>query len=182
MSIILVADIFGSTPALIKIGESLNASMIVDPYDGNFMDFKDEAEAYAYFMEHVGLEKYLAKLMALIASIEPNITLIGFSIGASVIWLLSKQSSVTNVKRGICFYGSQIRHAQEIDPLFEIQLIFPKQEAHFDVSALQSLLSKKEKVKTKQVTYLHGFMNFYSTNYSEVGYKEQMKWLREEIN
>ena len=182
MSIILVADIFGLTPALIKVAETLNVSLIVDPYDGQFMDFRNESDAYFYFSKNVGLEKFLTKLEGVTASIEPDSILIGFSIGASAIWLLSDKTSARNIKGAICFYGAQIRHSQEIDPLFEIQLIFPKQETHFDVSALQSILSKKKKVKSKQVTYLHGFMNFYSTNYSEIGYKEHIQWLNKEIN
>ncbi|MFT6816142.1 MAG: dienelactone hydrolase [Sphingobacteriales bacterium] len=178
MNIILVADVFGKTPALIKLSEELQTEVIVDPYNGMNMGFKNEAEAYSYFMGNVGLEVYFSKLLKITESISSVSTLIGFSVGASIIWKLSEGSSVKNVKCGICYYGSQIRNFKEVNPLFEVELIFPKKEAHFDVLELQSELSKKQKVKTMQTAYLHGFMNLYSANYSQAGYIEQLNWLR----
>ncbi|NVK75672.1 MAG: hypothetical protein HWE24_19540 [Oceanospirillaceae bacterium] len=175
---ILVSDVFGKTPALIKLSEELNARVIVDPYNGVNMNFKNEAEAYSYFMEQVGLETYLSKLLEVIESIDTISTLIGFSIGASIIWKLSEKSSVKNIERGICYYGSQIRNFKEVNPSFEVELIFPKKESHFDVLELQSELSRKQNVKIIKTPYLHGFMNLYSTNYSPTGYVEQLNWLR----
>jgi hypothetical protein len=177
MNIILVSDVFGKTPALVKLSEELNANVIVDPYDGINMDFKNEAEAYSYFIDKVGLDTYLSKLLEITTSISSVTSLIGFSIGASVIWRLSENSSAKNISRGVCYYGSQIRNFKEVNPLFEVELIFPKMETHFDVLQLQSELSKKQKVKTMKVDCLHGFMNFYSTNYNEVAYQEQLTWL-----
>jgi len=56
MSIIIVSDIFGKTPALIGIGEELNAKAIVDPYDGQYMMFESESDAYSYFMKNIGFD------------------------------------------------------------------------------------------------------------------------------
>jgi dienelactone hydrolase len=178
MHIVLVTDIFGKTPALIKLSEELNARVIVDPYNGVDMAFKDEAEAYSYFTDNVGFEEYLSVLLKVTESIPSASTLIGFSIGASVIWKLSEKLSVKNISRGICYYGSQIRNFKEVRPLFEVELIFPKKEPHFDVLELQAELSKKQNVKIIKVDYLHGFMNFYSSNYNQSAYKEQLNWLR----
>ncbi|MEP2653412.1 MAG: hypothetical protein ABJH06_15630 [Paraglaciecola sp.] len=175
---ILVSDVFGKTPALIKLSEELNAKVIVDPYNGMNMNFKNEAEAYSYFIEHVGLEEYLSKLLKMTESLESISSLIGFSIGASIIWKLSKKLSVKNIERGICYYGSQIRNFKDINPSFEVELIFPKKEDHFDVLELQTELSRKQNVKIIKTPYLHGFMNLYSTNYSQKGYIEQLNWLR----
>ena len=178
MNIILVSDIFGKTPALVKLGEELNAKVVIDPYGGVDMAFKDEAEAYSYFMENVGLEDYFSMLLKTMESITSASTLIGFSIGASVIWKLSEKLSVKNVNRAICYYGSQIRNFKEVNPRFEVELIFPKKEFHFDVLELQNELSKKKNVNTKKVDYLHGFMNLYSTNYNQSAYNEQLNWLQ----
>ncbi|ADG93679.1 conserved hypothetical protein [Arcobacter nitrofigilis DSM 7299] len=177
MNIILVSDVFGKTPALEKLGEELNTTVIVDPYDSKNMDFKNEAEAYSYFMDKVGLDKYLSKLLEISTSISLDTTLIGFSVGASVIWKLSANPLVKNISCGICYYGSQIRNFKEVNPLFEVELIFPKMETHFDVLQLQSDLCKKENVKTSKVDYLHGFMNSDSTNYNKVAYLEQLNYL-----
>lgn len=174
---IIISDVFGKTPALIKLSEELNASTIVDPYNGVDMKFKNEAEAYSYFVETVGLEAYLLKLITVIETGNSAKTLIGFSVGSSVIWRLSEKVSTHLVKRAVCFYGSQIRHFTNIEPQFEIELIFPKSEPHFNVSSLQTELSKKQNVKTIKTDYLHGFMNYYSTNYNKVAYTEQLNWL-----
>jgi len=182
MPIILVADIFGKTPALIELSKALNAAGIVDPYNGMEMGFTNEAAAYAYFVDNVGFSAYLSELLKVTESLPSDCTLIGFSIGASVIWKLSENRSVNSVKRGICYYGSQIRNFTAVNPLFEVELIFPQSEPHFDVLAVQAELAKKPNVKTMQVPYLHGFMNFYSTNYSQTAYTEQLNWLRENIS
>jgi len=178
MNIILVTDIFGKTPALVKLSEELNAKVIVDPYGGVDMAFKDEAKAYSYFMENIGFDDYLSILLKKTESITSASTLIGFSIGASIIWKLSEMLSVKNVNRAICYYGSQIRNFKEVSPQFEVDLIFPKKEFHFDVLELQNELSRKKNVNTSKVEYLHGFMNLYSTNYNQTAYNLQLNWLR----
>lgn len=130
------------------------------------MGFKNETEAYSYFMEKIGLDTYLAELRKKIELAHSASILIGFSIGASVILKLSNQVSSDVVKRAICFYGSQIRNFTEVIPQIEVELVFLKNESHFDVLELQAHLAKKRNVKTTQVDYLHGFMNYYSNNYN----------------
>ena len=144
---------------------------------GTYISEKVYQKMESYFINNVGLDTYLSKLLEITMSISSVTRLIGFSIGASVIWKLSENSAVKNIKRGVCYYGSQIRDLKEINPLFEVELIFPKMETHFDVLELQSELCKKQNVKTIKVNYLHGFMNFYSINYNQVAYKEQLIWL-----
>jgi dienelactone hydrolase len=179
MNIILVTDIFGKTPALVKLSEELNAKIIVDPYGGVDMAFKDEDEAYSYFISNIGFENYFSVLLKTMESINFTSTLVGFSIGASVIWKLSEKLSVKNVNCAICYYGSQIRNFKEVNPLFKVELIFPKKEFHFDVLKLKNDLSKKKNVHTTKVDYLHGFMNKHSTNYNQSAYNEQVHWLRQ---
>jgi dienelactone hydrolase len=182
MNIILVSDVFGKTPALIRLAKELNANIIVDPYDGKNMNFLDENEAYSYFMDKIGLDSYLTKLQNVIRSANHVSTLIGFSVSASIIWKLSEISANNYVKHATCFYGSQIRNFTNITPTFEIELIFPKNELHFDVSKLEKKLAKKQNVKTKKVDCLHGFMNFYSINYNQEEYLKQIELLRLSMN
>jgi dienelactone hydrolase len=160
----------------------LNAKIIVDPYNGVDLGFKNEAEAYSHFVDHIGFDMYLTLLQRATESVPSASTLIGFSIGASVIWNLSEKLSVKNVRRGICYYGSQIRNLKEVIPLFDVDLIFPRKEHHFDVSELQAELSGKQNVKIIKTAYLHGFMNFYSSNFSQSAYVEQLNWLRLNAN
>lgn len=177
MSIILVSDIFGVTAALLEISKKLGAYSIVDPYKGRLMEFENEAEAYSYFVNNVGLDSYLATLSKVVASVDDETTLIGFSVGAAIIWQLSERENITNIKQAFCFYGSQIRNFPQIEPCFNVNLIFPKSEPHFDVIALQNTLTQKANVETKRVEYLHGFMNYHSTNYNQLGYSKYIDFL-----
>jgi len=177
MSIVLVADVFGKTPALVQLSEALNGAVIVDPYDGKDMGFANEAEAYAYFRAEIGFEVYLAKLKKTLGSSQAVTTIIGFSVGASLVWKLSEAVGRDSVKRAICFYGSQIRNLTEVVPKIDVELIFPKSEPHFNVSELITRLSKTPKVTATQVDYLHGFMNVYSDNFNKQAYNEQLELL-----
>jgi dienelactone hydrolase len=178
MSIILVSDVFGVTPALLAISEKLGSCSIVDPYKGQIMGFQNETEAYSYFTKEIGLDNYLSSLLQTLDSIDYQATLIGFSVGASVIWRLSEKKGNNLIKQGFCYYGSQIRNFTEIEPRFNLCLVFPKSEPHFDVVELQDNLRKKANVKTKKVEYLHGFMNYHSNNYNSFGYNEHINLLR----
>ena len=182
MGIILVSDVFGKTPALERLAKELNANKIVDPYDGKCMNFLDENEAYLYFIDKIGLDTYLKKLKLALKSNNMVVTLIGFSVGASTVWRLSGTSSNKYIKNAICFYGSQIRNFAEIKPTFNVKLIFPKSELHFDVEKLRKELDKKKKVNTNIVNYLHGFMNCNSINYDKKAYLKHIELLRLEIN
>lgn len=182
MSIILVSDVFGLTPALLEISEKLGACTIVDPYNGQIMGFQNEAEAYSYFVKEIGLDNYLSSLFESVESIDEPTTLIGFSVGASVIWRLSEKKVNNLIKQAFCYYGSQIRNFTQIEPRFKVNLVFPKSEAHFDVEELQDKLSNKANTKTEKVEYLHGFMNFYSNNYNNSGYSKHINLLYSLIN
>jgi dienelactone hydrolase len=178
MNIILVSDVFGVTPALLEIAKNLGACSINDPYEGQIMGFENEADAYSYFVKTTGLDNYLSTLLKAIRSIESPITIISFSVGASVVWRLSEIKDHHLIKQAFCYYGSQIRNFTKIEPRFKINVVFPASESHFEVVELQDSLSTKNNVATKKVKYLHGFMNFYSSNYSEYGYTEHIKLLR----
>ncbi len=170
MNTIIFSDVFGITPALIKLKEQVGASSIIDPYDGEYMGFNNEADAYSYFVTKVGLDSYVSKILITLSSLESKATLIGFSIGASAIWRLSHNITNNLIQQAFCFYGSQIRNFTQITPCFKIHLIFPKKESHFDVCKLIGTLENKPNVAITQVEYLHGFMNFHSSNFNEIGY------------
>jgi dienelactone hydrolase len=179
MSIIIVSDVFGITPALLKLKDKLGANTIIDPYEGKSMDFINEAEAYSCFITTVGLDRYVSKVVGRVESLDSQTTLIGFSVGASAIWRLSTNKVNHIIKQAFCFYGSQIRNYTNIEPCFKINLIFPKNEPHFDVSKLKEVLTTKHNVITTQVEYLHGFMNYYSSNFNQVGYEQHVALLRQ---
>lgn len=181
MKRILVTDVFGITTDLLELGNQLETK-VIDPYNGDALSFVDEAQAYSYFMKHVGIDNYLSILQKEISSIESDISLIGFSVGATVIWRLSANKIYNHIKQAYCFYGSQIRHYSDLDPLFKVNLIFPQKEAHFDVGNLNIKLNKKENVMSKQVDFLHGFMNHQSNNFNLQAYESHLNSLKKKLD
>ncbi len=184
MKRIIVSDIFGKTPALIALAELLNADMIIEPYHNNNKVFDDESQAYQYFSENIGLDSYAAQLANKIANVKEDVVLIGFSVGAAAIWQLSDiiaNNIASNVKAAFCFYGGQIRHSTEISLQFDVTLIFPESEPHFNVSALIQLVSNKKHVNIKQVDYLHGFMNALSNNFNQRGYEQHIALMQRQL-
>jgi dienelactone hydrolase len=172
MSLTLVSDVFGITPGLLRLKDELGATTIVDPYNGQSMAFNNEADAYSYFVSTVGLECYVSILLKALETLESPTTLVGFSVGASAVWSLSASNERNIVKQAYCFYGSQIRNLTKTQPCYQINLIFPQSESHFEVEELIIKLTNKPNVSITQVEYLHGFMNYYSTNFNEKAYKE----------
>lgn len=182
MELLIVSDIFGRTSALEtlceKLSRNVSKSFIIDPYDGVCHGFKAEDEAYNYFMEHVGLEKYTSILKSHLNPSGRGTVLIGFSVGASAIWEICRLSSLRHLTKAFCFYGSQIRHRTDICPVFDIELIFPKQEPHFDVGELIKRMQGKKHVTITKTKALHGFMNEVSNHFDQKGYSEFIAVLR----
>lgn len=179
---IFVSDIFGHTENLEELVESLPFnSIIIDPYDGKRMMFEGEQKAYQYFTKHVGLNNYTEKLHQVLTAMNAYIYLIGFSVGASVIWRVSERGYANNIRNAFIFYGSQIRHYVDIEPKFKINVVCPAQESHFDINALISLIKEKQQVVINRSNYYHGFMNRCSTNFDEEGYRQHMQLLAQHL-
>jgi len=164
MNIIIITDIFGLTPALLTLSQTLKANTIVDPYQGQQLAFENEADAYAYFSENVGLDAYLAQLQKIVSLAPIESILIGFSIGATTMWRLSETTLANRIEQGFGFYGGQIRKYTDIKP-------------HFSIDELQNTLDQTQRVKMLNSNYYHGFMNIYSDNYHEDAYHQQVKRL-----
>ena len=186
MQIIIVSDIFGRTSGLEAFAADLSSNslkaIIVAPYQGKSIDFINEGEAYAYFQKNVGIEQYKDIIFTIIKQtmndFPENLLLIGFSVGASVIWRLSDKLCNKEKIKAVCFYGSQIRYSLDIDPKIEIELIFPEHEPHFNVKDLFSQLSHKKNVNCNIAPYLHGFMNKKSVNFNKTGYSNYLQFLK----
>ncbi len=174
MNLLIVSDIYGSTPELktlvsklaSKLFSTTTEAKIVDPYNGTAQQFKTQDHAYHYFTANIGLDTYTDLLKNEIQRSPSPVNLIGFSIGASAIWKLSDSDISSNIQQAICFYGSQIRHDTQLNPRFDIELIFPKKEPHFDVLPLSKELSIKQHVKCTFSNGQHGFMNELSPNFN----------------
>lgn len=178
---IIITDIFGKTKEVEKITGLISGDVtILDPYEGKYMAFSNEDEAYQYFSSQVGLEQYALMLFEKITSEKTQLELIGFSVGASAIWMVSEHKELNNVSNAVCFYGSQIRHYTALIPTFPTQLIFPIAEKHFDVSKLAETIKEKKNVSVLMADYYHGFMNPYSQHYNHEGFKNYIEHLERE--
>lgn len=181
-TLFLVSDIFGRTPALEAIGKRLSESVpdfrIIDPYQGVDHQFETEAHAYKHFMDRVGLKNYQSVLTDYLTPSGPGRVLIGFSVGSATIWGICGQPSFCHIKKAFCFYGSQIRNETGIHPLFDMELIFPERESHFDVDELICSLNTKSRVTCTKANGLHGFMNELSPHFNPVCYDKYIKYLK----
>ncbi|WP_086933949.1 hypothetical protein [Agarilytica rhodophyticola] len=180
---IIVSDVFGRTEALEELASNFSGITVIhDPYSAKYMSFSNEQEVYTYFTEQITLDRYSDSLLKRIHSSSTWLNLIGFSVGASAIWRVSKTPSINNVVSAYCYYGSQIRRFSDIEPLFPTTLTFPVSENHFSVTELMDKLSNKPNITIRQVPYLHGFMNTHSVNYDRQGYKREVFLLREMLS
>lgn len=181
-TLFLVADIFGRTRALETMGKQLSETVpdirIIDPYQGLDHSFGTEAGAYTYFTDRVGLACYASILADALADPGPDTVLIGFSVGASAIWSVSDRPSFRHIKKAFCFYGSQIRQYTGIRPRFDMELIFPEQEPHFDVDELIGILTAKDRVSCSKAPGLHGFMNELSPHFNPDSYAVFVGYLK----
>lgn len=155
--IILIHEIYGITDNIRSLKTLLGQQgyhvecpqLYSDGYVGT-----DEREAYERFYTNVGTEK--AKEMILdmleVAGSE-QATLIGFSVGATIAWLLAEDS---RVRRIICVYGSRIRNHMEIEPKAKAELFFVREES-FNVQEVIDQISTKQGVSTQLIPGKHGF-------------------------
>lgn len=180
--IVIVSDIFGKTQALKKLCKAVISNVdVIDPYAGNYMDFRTEQEAYEFFMNNVGLSTYCDLLLSRLEKVPSPTNLVGFSVGASAIWQVSELLNTNKINRVVCFYGSQVRNLTEIKPNVVVEHLLPIHEPGYSISELASQLSRKENVVIHKTPYLHGFMNKLSKNYNKSGYATYIDWLREMV-
>ncbi len=175
MDILIAADIFGHTPALDRLAKRLPGPTIeiVDPYGGR-RSFQDEAAAYDFFSTHRTIAGYARQIADRLQPENPGQILLGFSVGAAAIWYLSADPAFAYIQRAFGFYGSQIRHHTQIQPMFNISLIFPRAEPHFDVEGLVQTLETRPRVFCCKTRGLHGFMNEDSSNFDAALYQESL--------
>lgn len=174
MKRILVTDIFGLTPELETFAAKLSGPeselQIIDPYGGNNREFISEAQAYEAFSTEVGMRGYIRLLQEELSGIDSRATLLGFSAGAAAIWALADDDVMGKVSGALLFYGGQIRHYTQINPVLPVHCIFPATESHFCVDELMENLKTRANLRLHQAPFLHGFMNPLSAHFNQTAY------------
>lgn len=190
MQIILIADIFGITPELLRLAQDIalvngetqsSCVKVFGPYKKDNIAFANEQAAYEYFTKYVGLDNYTQALAHEIAQIATTTLLIGFSVGGSALWRLTP-SLPSQVKAAICFYSGQIRHHLDVKPNHPTRLILAEHEVHFSVDSLATALEYNTTVLIEKSKYLHGFMNPLSVNFSKSGYQFYVNKIRADFS
>lgn len=173
---ILVTDIFGINDSLLSLIDDSGLTGhvdIIDPYNGQQLDFENQQQAYDAFMAYGGLERYTDTLKQTLLSKQSSHRLLGFSAGGSAVWRVLDQSTdvIKNVSSAMCFYPGQIRHFMTLEPKVDVTIIFPAFESHFDVQPVIKQLNEKSRVLCVETDYQHGFMNAQLAAFEAQGYR-----------
>ncbi len=183
MQRIILADIFGYTDALQALADQLpGESLILDPYAGQSMVFREEACAYQCFQTSNSVEDYAQMLSVCLEQVEGTVDVIGFSVGAAALWHVLGSAVSIRIGKAVGFYGNQIRYALHVEPRQAVTLILPNSETHFSVVSVAASLKLYPQVSLLKTSYLQGFMNPASVNYSVEGYEEYLLWLQQNVN
>lgn len=167
MTFLIITDIFGLCSATDKLQDHLKSQgakvIILDPYQGQCLDFIDAGAAYLAFIKDMGHEAFYQAGLDLVKKTSPT-CVIGFSAGASVAWRLVANHTF-KFDQVVCFYPSQIRHHSQLQPSSPCRLILPSFEASFDVKQMADKLSHYSHLEVIKSNYGHGFMNPKSAEY-----------------
>lgn len=128
-------------------------------------DYSQEEVAYHDFMESIGFSQAQHKIQDILSEAKgeyQKVFIIGFSVGATVAWLCSKEERIDGI---VGYYGSRIRNYVELKPKSPTMLIFPEEEQSFHVDELIANLDNKN-IKVYKFSGEHGFSDPYSPRYN----------------
>lgn len=168
-AVIVIHEIYGINKHMEYICQSLSEQgldIICPNLLGRDIPFHydEERVAYRHFMENIGFERAADEIRILLRQLKTTykkVFILGFSVGATVAWLCSKEQGLNGI---VGYYGSRIRDYLEISPQCPALLIFPQEERSFHVDELMSYL-EKQKIEVTKYDGLHGFSDPYSLNY-----------------
>jgi dienelactone hydrolase len=187
MKLVVATDIFGQTPELqVWLTPIVQASGgeldVVSPYlqqchADELVTSASTTDALAYqqFLAVGGSKAYTEKLQSHLDLQQAPFIAIGFSAGAAALWQLAAKPQ-PQLQQLIGFYGGQIRHGSELQPLVSTTLIW-SQETHFDVTQLHQQLAQRPRVSSVLTHYQHGFINPYSAGFNSRAASNYQQWL-----
>lgn len=167
MTILIATDVFGMTPAVASLVRALEHQChVMSPFDDPAQYFQSEQTAYYAFLAQGGVSRYADKLTQHLQKHGAGIRIaLGFSAGASALWIASASEAAKALRAAVLFYGSRIRDHKQVQPRCPTRLIFAEKEAAFDApqltAELQQLGHQAELVRHSS----HGFMNPYSRGF-----------------
>ncbi len=179
--LLIVTDVFGNTPAIASFARQFPLpSLIAAPVHEQPAQYPNEQVAYHAFIAEGGVATYASHVADLIQQHQDSLRFaIGFSAGASALWLNSGNTAMSRLERTVLFYGSRIRDHREIQPLCPVHMIFAEQEVAFEPAELVSDLRRRNHNAELVRGSKHGFMNPYSNGFCLKTQERYMKELLE---
>lgn len=177
-AIVVIHEIYGINQHITKMCEKLLAQGN-DIFCPNLLNLNtsfhyDQGDlAYSNFMEHIGFEQAANQIISLLREIRNRyrfVFILGFSIGATIGWLCSREQRICDAVIG--FYGSRIRDYLDLEPQCPTLLFFPSEEKSFKVANLVKPLREKNLVWAKIYPGKHGFADQFSKEYCEESAKK----------
>ncbi|PFE06236.1 hypothetical protein COE15_12010 [Bacillus cereus] len=173
VALIAIHEIYGVNEHMQDIVTKFS-SQHVDVFCPNLLQlnshfhYNDEQKAYSHFIKNVGFQHGKEQVEEIITTLSKKyscIGLIGFSVGATISWLCSKNPKVNFV---ISCYGSRIRDYSYMIPTCPTLLIFPETELNCSVSSLIATLQEQNNpfLHIHQFPGYHGFLDPYTAKYN----------------
>ena len=132
MKYIILSDINGNTDYLQGFNKSFEGKgTCITPYLYQSMALKQPLESqYEFFQRVSSIDGFLEIAHLKLKKTHGPVTVIGFSVGATVAWRLSEQN-LPNVVHYCCIFGSRIRDYLDIAPTKKVTAWFSKDESYF---------------------------------------------------
>ncbi len=177
MKIIIATDIHGINDELRVLFQDLGKEIkFLSPWPGEGSPYDNEQEAVAAFQAANGLEKYQQQI-AQEAGNEPAI-LIGFSVGATALWLHATSDQCHPQNHALLYYGSRIRDNQDRIPRCQTKVIFAEHEASFQPADIIANIARPHVNCSIIAGTRHGFMNPHSPNFREDLAQQELATIR----
>jgi dienelactone hydrolase len=158
LPIIIATDIHGTSDAIRMQWRSLGDDLTwVSPWDMDGCPHPSEAAAVQAFHAQNGLQAYADKI-AQAADQRPAL-LIGFSVGATSMWLHAGSPRCDPQSRARLYYGSRIRDHLAVTPRCAVSLVFAEHEPSFEPAGLVAQLHQAGAQASIIPNTSHGFMN-----------------------
>lgn len=144
MNYIILSDIHGDTNYLRQFGERLQGRVeYLTPYSRIDLNTKRPSESqYEFFKRVSSLDVYFESALNKLKQSHSPVSVIGFSVGATVAWRLAALDLPT-LNQCIGVFGSRIRDYLYIKPVKPTVLLFSNEEHYFSTDVFESNLVKK---------------------------------------
>lgn len=177
MNILIATDIHGINDRLRAMLHTLGDDItFLSPWPGEGSPYKEEQEAVAAFQANHGMEHYQQRI-ATAAGDAPAI-FIGFSVGATALWLHTASPLCHPHSHAHLYYGSRIRDHQERIPRCQTKLVFAEQEASFQPASILAKLTHPHVQCSIIEGTRHGFMNPLAPNFSDAHMRHEIGKLK----